>query len=72
MNYEEIAGLPATELNKRKKDLRQQLFTARMKNALGQMTNPMEIREIRRNIARLNTAANAKAAPKAKAKGKKS
>jgi large subunit ribosomal protein L29 len=65
MKYEELAGLPATELNKKKQDLRQQLFTARMKNALGQMTNPMEIRAIRRDIARLNTAATAKA----KAKG---
>ncbi len=69
MKYEELAGLPATELNKKKQDLRQQLFTARMKNALGQMTNPMEIRSIRRDIARLNTAVTAKAAsPKVKAK----
>jgi large subunit ribosomal protein L29 len=72
MKYEELAGLPATELNKKSQELRQQLFTARMKNALGQMTNPMEIRSIRRDIARLKTAVTAKASSKskkAKAKG---
>jgi large subunit ribosomal protein L29 len=65
MKYEEVAGLSATELNKKSKDLRQQLFTARMKNALGQMTNPMEIRGLRRDIARLKTAATANAGKKA-------
>ena len=69
MKYEEIAGLSAAELNRKTKELRQQLFTARMKNALGQMTNPMEIRDLRRDIARLKTAATAKASKKAKAKG---
>ncbi len=56
MNYEEIVGLTANELKKRKKDLRQQMFEIRMKNALGQLTNPMQIRVLRRDIARLNTA----------------
>lgn len=68
MKYEEIAGLSAAELNRKTKELRQQLFTARMKNALGQMTNPMEIRDLRRTVARLKTAANAKASTKASAK----
>lgn len=67
MKYEEVAGLTANELNKRKKDLRQQMFEARMKNALGQLTNPMEIRGLRRDIARLNTVLTKKS--KAGAKG---
>lgn len=62
MKYEEIAGMTAKELNKKKMELRQSLFEARMKNALGQLTNPMEIRAIRRNIARVNTAAASKVA----------
>ena len=61
MKHEEIAGLPVKELTKKKKDMRQRLFEARMKNALGQLTNPMEIRALRRNIARLNTAMATKA-----------
>jgi len=68
MKYNEVAGLSATELNKKTKELRGQLFTARMKNALGQMANPMEIRDLRRNIARLKTAAHAQASPKSKVK----
>ncbi len=59
MKYEEIAGMTAKDLMNKKTELRQSLFEARMKNALGQLTNPMEIRAIRRNIARLNTAAAA-------------
>ncbi|MCM2280891.1 MAG: 50S ribosomal protein L29 [Bdellovibrionaceae bacterium] len=62
MKYEEIAGMTAKDLNQKKSELRQSLFEARMKNALGQLTNPMEIRAIRRSIARLNTAAAAKVA----------
>jgi len=55
MKYEEIAGMSVKEINRKKMELRQQMFDARMKNALGQLTNPMEIRRIRRDIARLNT-----------------
>ena len=78
MKFEELAAMPAKELNKRSKELRQQLFQARLKNTLGQLSNPMEIREMRRSIARLKTAAavqaaapkkTAKRATKAKAKG---
>lgn len=67
MKYEEIAGMTAKDLSNKKTELRQSLFEARMKNALGQLTNPMEIRAIRRDIARLNTAAASKteAGPKA-------
>lgn len=61
MNFDEISGLAVAELNKKKKELRQQLFDARMKNSLGQLTNPMEIRQLRRDIARLNTAVTANA-----------
>jgi len=56
MKYQEIKELPVKELAKKKSDLAQQLFEAEMKNSLGQMANPLEIRAIRRNIARLNTA----------------
>lgn len=60
MKYGDIATLSEKELLKRKKDLRQEMFEARMKNAMGQLTNPMSIRVARRNVARLNTALAAK------------
>lgn len=60
MKYADISGLSDRELMKKQRDLRQQMFEANMKNALGQLTNPMTIREMRRDIARLNTAMTAK------------
>lgn len=60
MKYADIAGLAENELVKRIKELRKELFEARMKNALGQLANPMTIRHVRRDIARLKTALSAK------------
>lgn len=56
MKYRDIKELSATELKKKKTALTQELFEAEMKNSLGQLSNPLEIRAIRRDIARLNTA----------------
>ncbi len=56
MLFSELAGLTAKDLNKKKVELRSKLFEARMKNSLGQLANPMVIREARKNIARINTA----------------
>jgi large subunit ribosomal protein L29 len=56
MEYKEIKDLSATELKKKKAGLVQEMFDARIKNQLGQLGNPLEIRHIRKNIARLNTA----------------
>jgi large subunit ribosomal protein L29 len=67
MKYADIAGMSDSELSKKTKELREQLFEARMKNALGQLSNPMTIRFLRRDVARLQTALRAKA--KAGSKG---
>jgi len=61
MKYADIAGLSDKELVKKAKDLGKQVFEAKMKNALGQLANPMTIRQMRRDIARLKTALTAKA-----------
>lgn len=60
MKYADISGLSEKELMNKTKELREQLFEARMKNALGQLANPMVIRSTRRDIARLQTALRAK------------
>jgi large subunit ribosomal protein L29 len=79
MKYEEVSGLPKSELHKKKKQIAQDLLEARMKNTMGQLANPLSIRTMRRDIARLNTAmratsknvkATAKATVKAKVKAK--
>lgn len=67
MKYADIAGLSEKELRNKTKELRLSLFEARMKNALGQLQNPMVIRATRRDIARLETALRSKT--KAGAKG---
>lgn len=56
MKYQDVKDLSVTELKKKKSALTQELFEAEMKNSLGQLANPLEIRDIRRNIARLKTA----------------
>ncbi len=56
MKYADISGLAGKEMNVKIKQLSSEIFEARMKNALGQLANPMTIRHMRRDIARLKTA----------------
>jgi large subunit ribosomal protein L29 len=56
MKYTEFKDLSAVELKKKKAGLSEDLFSAKMKNGLGQLGNPLEIRKIRRDLARVNTA----------------
>ena len=56
MKYTEVKDLSAVELKKKKGALTHEFFTAKMKNSLGQLGNPLEIRKIRRDLARVNTA----------------
>ena len=62
MKYSEIKDLTVEELRKRKKTMREDLFEAKMKQSLGQLADPVEIRKKRRDIARALTALNAKLA----------
>lgn len=59
MKYADVAGLSEKELLKKTNELRERVFEARMKNSLGQLANPMSIREMRRDLARLQTALTA-------------
>ncbi len=56
MKAQEIKDLSVTELKKKRTTLSEELFQARIKNSIGQLSNPIEIRDLRRNIARINTA----------------
>jgi large subunit ribosomal protein L29 len=56
MKYSDIKSLSANELNKKGKTSVKDLFEMKMKNSLGQLANPMEIRDLRKNIARIKTA----------------
>jgi large subunit ribosomal protein L29 len=56
MKFEKIKELTSNELRKRTITLREELFEARMKHTLGQLGNPIEIRDKRKDLARLKTA----------------
>jgi len=56
MDFKDIKGLSQKELTKKGASLKEDLFQAKMKNSLGQLGNPMEIRKIRRDLARVRTA----------------
>lgn len=77
MKYSEVTALSAAELKSKVKESQAELFEARMKHSLGQLANPMDLRRLRKDIARFKTAAassetkgatkSAKSAPKKKA-----
>jgi large subunit ribosomal protein L29 len=60
MKFEELKGLSPEELTKKQKELQRDLFQAKMKNSLGQLASPIQIRALRRNIAQLLTAQSQK------------
>jgi large subunit ribosomal protein L29 len=43
------------ELRGKERELQEQLFKLRFQRAVGQLTNPLKIRETRRDIARVKT-----------------
>lgn len=56
MKYTEVKDLSVAELKKKRTALSEELFQARIKNSIGQLSNPLVIRDLRRNIAKINTA----------------
>jgi large subunit ribosomal protein L29 len=60
MKYPGVSGLTIEELRKKTTELRGELFEARMKNQMGQLNNPIQVRNLRRDIARLQTALSQK------------
>ncbi len=67
MKFEQMLSLAPEERAAKLKEWTQALFNLRIQKATGQLENPMRIREVRRDIARLKTveAAERKAAKKA-------
>lgn len=56
MKFSEIKNMNDGELRVKMAELKKNLFDARMKNAMGQLTNPLSIRHMRKDAARLRTA----------------
>lgn len=55
MKIEEIKNLSVDELRTRKRELRQESFHLRLQQQSGQLEKPSQLREIRREVARLET-----------------
>ncbi len=55
MNVAEARGLDVAELERRLADTRRELFNLRFQHATGQLENTGQLKEVRRNIARLLT-----------------
>ncbi|MGD8400308.1 MAG: 50S ribosomal protein L29 [Bacillota bacterium] len=55
MKANEVRELTAAELQNKLTGLKEELFNLRFQVATGQLDNPMRIRDVRKNIARIMT-----------------
>ena len=60
MKPSEVRGLTIDELTQKEQDLRRELFNLRFQQATGEIENPMRIRLVRKDIARVLTARSEK------------
>lgn len=55
MKMKEITEMTTSELNAKVESLKEELFNLRFRLATGQLDNPMVIKEVKRNIAKVKT-----------------
>jgi large subunit ribosomal protein L29 len=55
MKYEELQEMTEDELRSKEKELKDQLLKLRFQHTLGQLENPMKMKNIKKDIARINT-----------------
>jgi len=60
VKYSEIKDMTVEELRKKRLTMKTEMFDVKMKHSLGQVNNPLQIRFLRKDIARVNTAINQK------------
>ena len=60
LKAKDIAELSLVEVEKQIRDLRHELLDLRLKKKTGQLDKPHLLKELRRDIARLETAASSK------------
>ena len=60
--FQKLRELSVEELQAREKELKEELFNLRFQQAIGQLANPMRIKECKRDIARVKTVLNARIA----------
>lgn len=55
MKITELRSLSKDELIQKERDLKKELFNLRFRHKMGELENPMKIREVRKDIARIKT-----------------
>lgn len=65
MKMSELKDLTLVELRAKGRDLRQEIFNLRLQQAGSQLENPIRLRTLRRDIARIETVITAKQKPAA-------
>ena len=55
MKATEIRELSPAELNQKLADLKQELFNLRFQHAINQLDNPLKLKDVKRDIARVKT-----------------
>ena len=60
MKTTDIRKMSVEELNKKLKDLKEELFNLRFQNAINQLENPHKIADVKKDIARVKTILNEK------------
>jgi len=55
MRAEELRDFTVVELEQKLREFKEELFNLRFQHATAQLNNPMQIREVRHDIARVKT-----------------
>ena len=55
MSIEKLREMSAAELQAEEKKLRQELFNLRFQHVTGQLDNPIKLRDLKKDIARVKT-----------------
>lgn len=55
MKAKELRTLTRAELEQRLREAQEELFNLKFQHQTGQLSNPLRIREVKKDIARLNT-----------------
>lgn len=60
MKAAEVREMSVEELNSKLKDLKAELFNLRFQHAINQLDNPMRMKAVKKDIARIQTVLQAK------------
>ncbi len=55
MKPEELRAMDINELKKKEQELKKELFNMRIQHSMGQLENPVRMRLVRKDIARVKT-----------------